>query len=270
MTYVVLGSSGFVGSYIARELAEFKPVLTHNRTPTPDSVKFDIFSDEPDFLPEAPATIILASAIEFEPEKRVERAMRRLLPFFESYRLVYLSSDGIFGGDEGNYSESDTPQPKTLYGRNLLICETLIRNSLADYLIVRPSYVYGEVNALDKRLRRVKAALENGEELNFFEDMYKSPLGAEDLARAVTELAKSPHTGTFHVAGERMSVYDFYRRAMTALGMDASKLLARAMPDKPGFLRDTSLDSSEVWESLGWRPRSIEEMLSQSRSAANH
>ena len=270
MTYVVLGSSGFVGSHIAKALADSNPVLTHHQNPRhPGSIKFDVFNDTPDFLPEPPATIILASAIEFEPEKQVEAAMRRLLPFLESYRLVYLSSDGIFDGDEGNYSETDVPKPKTLYGRNLLTCETLIRDSLADYLIVRPSYVYGEADALDKRLQKVKAALNNGEELYFFEDMYKSPLGVGEVARAVTGLAKSTHTGTLHIAGERMSIYDFYRRAMTALGMDASKLLARAMPDKPEFLRDTSLDSSKAWESLGWRPRSIEEVFSQSKSTAN-
>ena len=270
MKYVVLGSSGFVGSYIARALADSNPILTHHQNPRhPGSIEFDVFNDAPDFLPEPPATIILASALEFEPEKQVEAAMRRLLPFFESYRLVYLSSDGIFDGAKGHYSESDVPQPKTLYGRNLLTCETLIRDNLDDYVIVRPSYVYGEADRLDKRLDRVKTALESGEELYFFEDMYKSPLGAEDLARAITELAKSPHTGTFHVAGERMSVYDFYRRAVTALGMDASKLLARATPDEPEFLRDTSLNSSKVWELLGWRPRSIEETLSQSRSVTD-
>ena len=188
--------------------------------------------------------------------------MQRLLAHLKQHRFVYLSSDGIFDGARGNYFENETPHPKTQYGRNLLACETLICETLHDYCIIRPSYIYGFVNGkLDGRLDSVRKRLLSNEEVVGFHDMYKSPLGVGQLARAVVDLAVSDFTGTLHVAGERMSVYDFYQQAMTALGVDTTSLVAKAMPPDPQLLKDTSLDVSKWTELFGKTLKSVKETL---------
>ena len=190
--------------------------------------------------------------------------MNRLLTFMPHHRFIYLSSDGIFSGSKGHYSEEDEPKPQTLYGRNLLTCESLIRQTLSNHSIIRPSYIYGWVNGrLDDRLSRVREKLLAGESVVGFHDVYKSPLGVKQLARAVVEVAASPFTGTLHVAGERTSVYDFYLQAMTALGVDADHLLAEAAPLSLTLPKDTSLDISKWTKLLGTTPASIRETLSE-------
>ena len=142
----------------------------------------------------------------------------------------------------------------------MLKCEALIRAKLDDYLILRPSYVYGSATVLDKRLQQVKTALENGEVLSF-DDMYKSPLGVKQLVEAAVDLASSNYIGALHVAGERLSVYDFHRRAMAALGVSTARLMPESTPPNSNFLRDTSLNSDKAWELLGRSPESLEQTL---------
>jgi dTDP-4-dehydrorhamnose reductase len=167
-----------------------------------------------------------------------------------SRRIVYLSSDGIFSGERGLYSEKDLPKPKTLYGKNLAICEDIIKSKSRNFFIIRPSYIYGFSNGvLDYRLNRVKNMLKLGKEVSFFCDMFKSPLGVKQVAKAVIDLAFLDYNGTIHVAGKRVSVYDFYLQAMRALDIDTTNLKSSFMPKSNQFLKDTSLDSS-LWQKL--------------------
>ena len=264
MNIVVVGSSGFLGEAVTRRLEGHALTLTHHTTPKfSGSLRYNFFSDEPDFLPDKPAAVIFTSAVEMsETTEKVQVAMQRLLARLKNHRFVYLSSDGIFDGARGNYREEETPHPKTQYGRNLLACETLIRRELENYCILRPSYIYGVVDGkLDSRLDGVRKHLSTGEEFFGFHDMYKSPLGVGQLAQAVIDLAVSDFIGTLHVAGERMSVYDFYQQALTALGVDTTNLVARAMPPDPALLKDTSLNISKWKELSGVAPKSVRKTL---------
>ncbi|MCR4854346.1 MAG: NAD-dependent epimerase/dehydratase family protein [Prevotella sp.] len=63
-------------------------------------------------------------------------------------RLVYLSSLSIFGAirERQPYepiTESDTPQPNTEYGRSKLLAEQLLKDCGLDYVVLRPTGVYG-------------------------------------------------------------------------------------------------------------------------------
>ena len=53
-------------------------------------------------------------------------------------RFVYISTDYIFDGEKGNYSETDKPNPITEYGKSKYAGEKLVR-SLKNYLIIRTS-----------------------------------------------------------------------------------------------------------------------------------
>ena len=144
-------------------LAGHPLTLTHHTNKNfASSVKYDFFADTPHFLPDKPSTVIFTSAVEASEEtERVREAMNRLLTFMPRHRFIYLSSDGIFSGGEGHYSEEDEPKPRTLYGRNLLTCESLVRQTLSNYSIIRPSYIYGWVNG------RLDGPLEPREEKAF-------------------------------------------------------------------------------------------------------
>lgn len=270
---LVVGSSGFLGRVLVHVLRPSQWVVpTHHTTKVfPESLQLDLFSSdlEPIFSHHQIGTVIFSAAVETEPTERVARAMRRLVELCKAKRLVYLSSDGIFGGESGHYREDAEVAPRTLYGRNLQLCEEIVLRACKDHCIVRPSYLYGFSHGqLDPRLARTRAALISGETVTLYSDMYKSPLGVQQVAEAVAWLSRSDFVGTVHVAGARLSVYDFHAEAMRALEVDTANLVAAPMPvntSDNALPRDTSLDTS-LWQDLtGTTPLSVTETLSGSR-----
>jgi dTDP-4-dehydrorhamnose reductase len=244
---LVVGSSGFLGRCITNQLAlEGNITPTHCQTPYfPKSVKYDFFRDDiARIVDDANASVVIFAAfVEREAFGQVQTSMERFLQGCRACRIIYLSSDGIFDGEKGLYSEQDIPTPRTPYGENLLLCETLLQERCSNYCIIRPSYIYGfSEGQLDKRLARTTELLSRGE--------------------AVVKLAISDYNGIVHVAGNRLSVFEFHRRAMKAMCMDTMVLKSCSMPEAAEMLRDTSLDTS-LWHRLtGMEAHTIEQTLS--------
>lgn len=263
------GASGFLGRCIAGRLApEGRVAFTHCRTPCfPASVRYDFFRDDIAAIVDGvgAAVVIFAASVERGPSDDVRSSMERFLRACRARRIVYLSSDGVFDGEKGCYTEQDTPAPRTPYGRNLLLCETLIRERCSDHCIVRPSYIYGfSAGQLDRRLARTRDLLTRGQEVRLYDDMYKSPLGVDQVAEAVIRLAASGFKGVVHVAGIRLSVFEFHHQAMEAMGIDPAEMKRCSMPVAAEMLRDTSMDGS-LWQKLtDMRPHSIGQTLSSS------
>ena len=262
---LVVGGSGFLGRAVVKRLVSTHEVIsTYHRTSSPDAVPYDFFKDDVrDLLHQfGVTTIIFTAATEKKASMNFETSAERFVRGCEDVRLVYLSSDAVFSGDKGLYTERDIPEPTTSYGRNLLHFETLLRENHSNYCVIRPSYIYGFSGGLDMRLSKTRATLQANQEMTSFEDMFKSPLGVEQVAEATITLGFSDVTGIVHVAGKRMSVFDFYARAMNALSISTNGLKRGAMPRDIGLSSDTSLTIS-LWQELtGMTPLSIEDTLS--------
>lgn len=273
MKSAIIGT-GFLGEQIYSDLLPIcdKIILTHHKNKKyPDSKEFDFFIDDiSNILNDKEIdTIILSAKIEFEENKR--KLINTMVHFLESCRnsrVIYISSDGIFEGKNGLYKENDIPNPITLYGKNLKICEELIKKYSNNYCIIRPSYLYGFVNLrLDSRFEKIKEAVAEGRKISRFMDMFKSPLSYQQASKAILKLTLSNHKGIVHVCGKRMSVYDFTKEGMEALGMPTENLIGELIPkEKPiDFLPDTSLDNSLMRELTDIEPFNIKEGFENSR-----
>lgn len=267
MKAAIIGT-GFLGQQIYNEIKASceEVILTHNKNKKyPESKEFDFFTDDiaQIFENKKIDVIFLPAKIEFIEDAEVLKAsMAKFIEATKNSRIVYISSDGIFDGQQGLYKESDTPNPITLYGRNLKMCEDILKEASSNYCIVRPSYIYGYVNSvLDSRFEKIKEEVDEGKKITRFTDMYKSPLSYEQAAQAIAELAKSDYVGTVHVSGERMSVYEFTHQGMEALGLPTENLVSEPMPtEKPiDFLADTSLDNSLMRKLTNIKPFTIRE-----------
>lgn len=265
---LVIGSSGYLGQRVA-QLVGGQATLTHRTTAKfPNSLPFDFYNDaqlpldivdaEQDQL-----TVIFTAAVEMnQPPDKLEAGMKQLLGQVRASRFVYISSDAIFDGEKGNYSEDDPPSPANPYGHNLVLCEALVTELVPNSCIVRPSYIYGFNNGqLDARLARTRDTLSKGESYTAYDDYYKCPLSVHEVAEAVVYLAEAGYRGPIHVAGARMSSYEFHRSAMEALGIDIARIYAEPMPETPGLMRDTSLNSSRWWRIRQSQPLTIAEAL---------
>jgi dTDP-4-dehydrorhamnose reductase len=118
-------------------------------------------------------------------------------------RIVYCSSDHVFGGDHGPYFEDSPTAPISVYGRTRVAAEQLVL-ARPNTLVVRaglwigPSST-GRIGHLDWLRDRHRRNLP----MTVVSDEVRSAVWAEDAARRVWSLARSPLVGVRHITATR-------------------------------------------------------------------
>jgi dTDP-4-dehydrorhamnose reductase len=138
-------------------------------------------------------------------------------------RLVHLSTEYVFDGRSGPYSEDDPVRPISQYGKSKLAGETAVREQCRSWAVARTTVVYGQ--AVGRRKNFVVWLLEElaaGRSVRIVSDQVGSPTYADNLAQMVAAIALSRETGIFHTVGA--SVIDrfaFSRLAADVFGLPA-------------------------------------------------
>ncbi|MEA2704928.1 MAG: dTDP-4-dehydrorhamnose reductase, partial [Actinomycetota bacterium] len=113
-------------------------------------------------------------------------------------RVCYVSTDYVFDGASSQpYTEWDTPNPLSVYGRSKLGGEAALA---PDHLVVRTSWVCGRHGRNFVKTVLTRAAA--GQQLSVVDDQHGCPTFAEDLAGAVRDLVVSRRCGLFHVTNQ--------------------------------------------------------------------
>lgn len=267
---LVVGGSGFVGGEVvtALERSGERVVATHHRHAVPHaSITFNFWTNdlEPVLDEHDIETVVFAATVEHgynEPIETFERAVDRVLDACGDRRFVYVSSDSVFEGDDGQYAEDDDRGPTTEYGRRLVAFEDAVRRAHADYCIVRPGYVFGFSRGdLDPRLADTRERLRANLSIEYFDDMYKSPIAVSELAAAIRALAAHDYVGVVHAGGPRTSVYRFHCDGMAGLGISPEPIAPTAIPDDMDVPPDLSLVSERLHDLTGIEPTSVREAI---------
>lgn len=111
--------------------------------------------------------------------------------------MVYISTDYIFDGEIGKYSEFDTPNPINIYGKSKYLGEIYVKEMLNKFFIVRVAWLFGK-NRENFVTKVVKSILEK-KEITVIEDQTGSPTYTFDVANAISELIDTNCYGTYHV-----------------------------------------------------------------------
>ncbi|MBI4418613.1 MAG: dTDP-4-dehydrorhamnose reductase [Ignavibacteriales bacterium] len=139
-------------------------------------------------------------------------------------RLIQISTDYVFDGKTGNYTEEDRPNPLNYYGKTKLAGENAIRISGITYSIIRTVVLYGSGYRVKKNFALwVLENLKQGERIRCVDDQISSPTYVSDLAHGVLKIAELGKTGIYHIAGsEAASRYEFASRIAAAFELDSS------------------------------------------------
>ena len=117
-------------------------------------------------------------------------------------RLIQISSDYVFDGQEGPYSEDAEPHPIGFYGLTKLESERILTGSKSSWAVVRTNVLYGWAN--DVRLNFalwIRAQLLAGKYIRAAIDQYSNPTFADNLAQSIQALLRGNYNGIYHVAG---------------------------------------------------------------------
>jgi len=163
-------------------------------------------------------------------------------------KLVYVSSDYVFDGKKGMYTEDDTVHPVNYYGKSKLLGEEQVKAWCSNFLICRTAVVYG----VDKKNFALWLVdnLSSGNKVRIVDDQYVSCTLNTDLAGQMLTLVSKDAKGVFHTAGaERMSRYDFALRLAAVFGFDAGLITPVPMNGFDWYARrpaDSSLDVTKI------------------------
>lgn len=275
----MLGASGMLGHQLVRHLAPGHEVFATVRTPDGPTVRTvlgeaceKIFTDidatnfdsvagvfaaaTPDVALNCIGVIKQLSAAK-DPTTSIE--INALFPHrlaalcrAGETRLVHFSTDCVFSGARGNYSESDVADAADLYGRTKLLGEV----EGPGCLTLRTSIIGRD---LVKDVGLLEWFLSNrGSKVRGFRRAVFSGFPTVELARIVGWIISEHEEldGVYHVASPPIDKYDLLVRIRDAMDLDIE-----IVPDDELEI-DRSLDGSRFRRATGFEPRSWDEMVS--------
>jgi dTDP-4-dehydrorhamnose reductase len=168
-------------------------------------------------------------------------------------RLLLVSTDLVFDGQQGRYRESDTPSPLSVYGRTKAAAEPPIL-AVPRGIVVRVSLLFGpSLSGRPSFFDQQATALRERKPVTLFRDEWRTPLSLATAARALVTILRSDYGGVLHLGGpERMSRLEMGQRLAAYLGADPAAIIVAersSMPAAEPRPRDVSLDSSR-WREL--------------------
>lgn len=134
--------------------------------------------------------------------------------------LIHFSTDYIFNGEKGPYTETDTPDPINYYGRTKLAGENAILTSSIPATILRTNIVYGHFPGMKKDfVTWVRESCAGGQEISVVQDQFGNPTAAADVAVATMRVIERGKVGIYNVGGpEYLDRFSFACRIATFFG----------------------------------------------------
>lgn len=156
-------------------------------------------------------------------------------------RLVHLSTDCVFSGRKGNYSEADVPDAEDLYGRTKLLGEVAMEGCLT----IRTSMIGRELSGTRGLVEWFLS--QNGGCVSGFERAVFSGFTTNALSGIIAEIIDRhiDLSGVWHVAAEPISKFDLLALIKHTYGLDI-----KIERDK-SFVCDRSLDGSRFLSETG-------------------
>tara|TARA_R110000772_G_scaffold73216_6_gene159874 strand:+ start:14651 stop:15520 length:870 start_codon:yes stop_codon:yes gene_type:complete len=134
-------------------------------------------------------------------------------------RPVFCSSDQVFRGDRGGYTERDTPDPQTAYGRQKQAVERHILDCHPAGVVMRMGKLFGPPAEDTSPIRQTIETLAMGQEVRAASDMWLTLTHVDDIAAAVSALLASRASGPWHVvAPGPLTRFDLAAQIAAAMG----------------------------------------------------
>jgi dTDP-4-dehydrorhamnose reductase len=274
MKILITGSSGLLGLNLALELSSAHYVVGADRNPlaskpyfesvgvdllAPDAVAGLMDETRPDAVIHCAANANV-DACENDPE-----AAERLNTWLpgevaaqcakHGSQLVYISTDAVFDGADGGYTEEDTPNPLSVYARTKLEGEEAVFAAMLEAVVTRIN-IFGWSAAANRSLAEFfYYNLAAGKPLKGFTDVMFCPILVNDLAGVFAQIFEKQLSGLYHLVSPMgLSKYQFGVRIAEMFGFDPAAIEPVKVADfglKAARSPLLTLDTSKLSNALG-------------------
>jgi dTDP-4-dehydrorhamnose reductase len=229
MRVLVTGASGLLGLNLALEASkehtvygQVKDHALHTGAFTvlkadllaPGAVERLLDQARPDWVINC-AALAGVDACEVEPDRAEQLNVELPRKLAENVarggaRLVHISTDAVFDGTRGEYTEEDLPNPLSVYARTKLAGERAVAESDPQAVIARVNLFGWSLSGTRSLAEWFFNNLAAGVQMKGFTDVYFCPLLANHLAQVLLEMLAAGLSGLYHVvASDCTSKYDF-------------------------------------------------------------
>jgi dTDP-4-dehydrorhamnose reductase len=280
---LITGASGFLGNHLlnqapgdAKILAQFRSRKIKSVYPNISYLCFDLTQPQwNEVIAFRPDLIIHCAAMskpelcERQPERVRQinyEASVQLTDLAEQLgaRLIFTSSDVIYDGIKGDYTETDPPHPLNVYARTKVDAENYILNFHSNAVVIRCALIYGRaLTGSPTFTEQIVNHLRNDQPVKLFTDEFRTPVLVNQLAAALWELAGSDFSGILNIGGtQKISRFEMGQIICEILHLPANLLVPQKTADF-NFLaqrpRDCSFNISLAQEVLKIRLLSFAE-----------
>lgn len=251
MRLLITGASGLLGLNLALDAARSYEVVGVSRRPlvsTPFEVRqVDLLEAGAvgkvleGIRPAAVLHCAAAADLEFcERHPQVARRMNAEVPeelasecSLRNIRLIHISTDAVFDGQkDGSYSESDQPQPSSVYAATKYAGEQAVLRANPYAIVARVNFYGWSLSGRRSLGEFFVSNLSAGLAIKGFTDVTFCPTFVSDLGEALSKLLESELRGTYHVVGpEAMTKYEFGAAIARKFGYDESLISPQSVEE---------------------------------------
>ena len=245
---LLLGASGLVGFHLYVYLKQYYRLIgtyCNNKT-HPDLIHFDYYSPQAlhAIIAEyTPSHIMIIGALthvdycELHPDENKKFNILGISHVLDSaysrgIEISFFSTDYVFDGINGPYSEDANTHPINIYGQAKESIERRIKKQFKNFYIFRVANVFGWEHNKKNFIYQVLNKLQAHQTCKLATDMISTPTHAYFIAQAVKSILEKRIYGVYHIAGpECISRYAFGKKIADLFGYSADTLSPCRTPE---------------------------------------
>ena len=282
---LLIGGSSFIGKKYIQLFGEKELTFTYYKNKVKDAIYFNCLENKIDDiglnLNEFSHAIILMG--ETNPIKCVDQTSLFNKVNIESIKLIirillnsnikiiFTSSQYVFNGKDGNYSEKCIPTPILLYGVQKLEIETFIQDNCKEYIIFRLPKVFGDFNDdTNTMFTSWITNLKKNELITCSTDQTLSPIHVSDVCQMIQRGIAQNLNGIFHLSSNehwnRLDLLNETRMKLSKIINSESKFELKSINDMnlpEMYPLDVSLNSEKALDALNYKIQTIDSRINE-------
>ena len=181
-------------------------------------------------------------------------------------KIIHISTDYVFDGKNGPYSENDKVCPISVYGQTKLASEQLLMNDSTDHLIIRGNVLYDYPSYTKASfLNWVVESLKNNQKIKVVKDQFNNPTWTRSMADIIELCIKNDVKGIIHWGdSDHVSRYDFALMIAEKYSLNTSlisPILTEELSQEADRPLQSGLITDKIVKMLNVIPPSIDDCL---------
>jgi len=185
--------------------------------------------------------------------------------------FIQISTDYVFDGENGPYSETDETNPISVYGKTKLAADEWLIENHEKTSILRANVVYSYTKRTQASfVKWVVDSLTDGKQINVVNDQWNNPTWTESLATVIGVIINEEALGLYHYGDKGlMNRFDFAHMIAKVFDLDDSLIKPISTTElnqpAPRPLK-SGLKTEKIESALGIVPKSVETCLQEIRN----